>query len=76
MLLAVALVTVAAGLAGPAGAADSSDDDSGDSGPTYRQAVVAAVDDIQDYWADQYKDLYGRRYLPIPEDRIIAARPE
>ena len=74
-LLAVAVVAVVAGLAVPAGAGASSDDDSGDSGPTYRQAVVAAVADIQDYWADQYKDLYGRRYVPIPEDRIIAARP-
>lgn len=47
----------------------------GGKAPTYRQAVETAIADIQAYWADVYPDVYGGRYQPVPDDRVIAARP-
>jgi predicted metalloprotease len=41
----------------------------------YRDTIKDAVADIQEYWAEEFPDLYGDEYLPVPTDRIIAARP-
>jgi predicted metalloprotease len=41
----------------------------------YRQTLRDAVADIQAYWADEFPQLYGERYAPIPKARIIAAHP-
>lgn len=41
----------------------------------YRETLSDAIADIQVYWADEFPNLYGRRYQPIPESRIIAAQP-
>ena len=42
---------------------------------TYRQSIDTALVDIQAYWSREYRDLYGTRYIPVPQARIIAARP-
>jgi predicted metalloprotease len=41
----------------------------------YRDTIKDAIADIQAYWADEFPDLYGEKYEPVPEERIIAARP-
>jgi len=41
----------------------------------YRETIENAIDDIQTFWSEEYDDLYGDEYEPIPEARIIAARP-
>ena len=41
----------------------------------YRETLKDAIADIQAYWTDEFPKLYGRRYQPVPEERIIAARP-
>ncbi len=41
----------------------------------YRDTIEAAIDSIQEFWEEEYDDLYGDDYEPIPEERIIAARP-
>jgi predicted metalloprotease len=41
----------------------------------YRETIENAIDDIQTFWQEEYDDLYGDEYEPIPEARIIAARP-
>jgi predicted metalloprotease len=79
------LVTIAAGpaLAGVSGGGDGDEptleEDSGDA-PTrptkgYEKTIDLAVDDIQDFWSEEFPDLYGEDYEPIPDDRIIAAEP-
>jgi predicted metalloprotease len=41
----------------------------------YRDTIAAAIDSIQEFWEDNYDDLYGDEYEPIPEERIFAAKP-
>jgi len=41
----------------------------------YRRTLADAIDDIQSFWEGAYDDLYGDEYVPIPENRIFAARP-
>ena len=41
----------------------------------YHDTIENAIDDIQTFWEDQYDDLYGGQYEPIPEERIFPARP-
>ena len=41
----------------------------------YQKVLTAAIAELQRYWADEYPDLYGDRYQPIPARRIIAAGP-
>jgi predicted metalloprotease len=43
--------------------------------PAYQKVLVAAITELQRYWADEFPDLYGSRYQPIPRARIIAAKP-
>ena len=42
---------------------------------SYRRTIAVAIADIQRYWSDEFPDLYGTRYQPVPERRIIAGRP-
>jgi len=82
----IAIVVVLAAVAAlaaavPAGRADAGTGGGSDSGNgsgttvTYRVSITTAVADIQDFWADEYPDLYGERYQPVPRARVIAARP-
>jgi len=41
----------------------------------YHDTLDLAIDDIQDYWADTFPEVYGDEYDRIPDDRIIAAQP-
>ena len=36
---------------------------------------MAAITDIQQFWAGEFPRVYGEPYQPIPESRIIAAAP-
>jgi len=36
---------------------------------------MAAITDIQQFWAGEFPRVYGEPYQPIPENRIIAAAP-
>lgn len=74
-LVVAATIGSLTGSVAAAGAAARSGGAGSDDGPTYRESMRAAIADIQDYWADEYRDLYGRRYEPIPEARVVAARP-
>jgi predicted metalloprotease len=69
IVLCASVVVVAAV---PAGAASSS---SASSAASYQKVVKGAIAELQSYWTDEYPDLYGSRYQPIPSARIIAARP-
>lgn len=71
------MVAVLGMLAVPVPAAERAapDADAETTRAAYHRAIAAAIADIQDYWSDEYRDLYGRKYLPVPEDRVIAARP-
>jgi predicted metalloprotease len=79
------LVSVAAGpaLAGVSGGSDGDEptleEDSGDTPAKqtkgYEKTIDLAVDDIQDFWAEEFPGLYGEEYEPIADDRIIAAEP-
>ena len=42
---------------------------------SYGRTITVAIADIQDYWADEFPDLYGARYQRVPKQRIIAGRP-
>jgi predicted metalloprotease len=42
---------------------------------SYRRTIAVAIADIQSYWSDEFPDLYGTRYQPVPQRRIIAGRP-
>jgi len=42
---------------------------------SYSRTIAVALADIQDYWSDEFPDLYGARYQPVPKDRIIAGHP-
>jgi len=33
--------------------------------------VQVAIDDLQTYWSETLPDVYGRRYRPIPSDRLF-----
>ena len=48
------------------------------SGSSYQKVLEAAIGELQRYWADEYPDLYGDRYQPIPRraHRRGAARRE
>ena len=41
----------------------------------YQQTISGAVTELQAYWTDEYPQLYGNAYVPIPRKRIVAARP-
>jgi predicted metalloprotease len=45
------------------------------SSQSYEKVIAAAITDLQSYWAEEFPQLYGARYQPIPRARIIAARP-
>jgi predicted metalloprotease len=45
------------------------------SDPGYKQTIRIAVSDIQDFWDDEFRAVYGARYVPIPRNRVIAGRP-
>jgi predicted metalloprotease len=45
------------------------------SAASYQKVLTAAITELQSYWADEFPDLYGEPYQPIPRSRIIAARP-
>ncbi len=63
------------------GGGDPTLDDSGggDSTPSkskgYEQTLKVAIRDIQDFWSSEFPDVYGGKYQPIPNNRIIAAHP-
>ena len=44
-------------------------------GAAYQKVLTASIGELQRYWADQYPDLYGEKYQPIPRARVVAARP-
>jgi len=67
--------TGSAGAASRPGSGSASGTGAGADGPTYRESMRAAIADIQDFWAREYRALYGRGYEPIPQARVIAARP-
>jgi len=46
-----------------------------DKGNGYETTLQLAIDDIQDYWADEFPIVYGAKYQRIPDERIVAARP-
>src|SRR3954447_10377781 len=71
--LAVVLCASVFVVAVPAAHAASSSSSS--SALPYQKVLTAAIAELQAYWADEYPDLYGDRYQPIPRARIIAARP-
>src|SRR3954452_5979724 len=71
--LAVVLCSSVLVVAVPVGHAASSSSSS--SALPYQKVLTAAIAELQAYWADEYPDLYGDRYQPIPRARIIAARP-
>jgi predicted metalloprotease len=84
-VLFVAALSVTA-LAAPAAIAQSNGgndeptlDDSGDGKAKrtadYRDTLKDAIVDIQEYWTDEFPELYGTDYEPIPRERIIAAKP-
>lgn len=54
---------------------DGGTDATPDKGKGYEKTLNLAIDDIQDYWADEFPTLYGSDYDRIPDDRIIAAHP-
>src|SRR3954454_20112217 len=76
-LVSMLALSAAASLAMPTTSAGATarPADRGDPAPSYRQSIVTALDDIQDYWSHEYRGLYGTRYVPVPQARIIAARP-
>ncbi len=41
----------------------------------YTKTVKLAINDIQDYWAVTFPEVYGAPYDPIPANRIFAAQP-
>ena len=41
----------------------------------YDDTLMAAITDIQQFWAGEFPRVYGEPYQPIPESRIIAAAP-
>lgn len=80
------LITIGAGpaLAGVGGGSGDDDEptleEDSDTTPTkpakgYEKTIEAAVDDIQDFWTEEFPNLYGDEYEPISDDRIIAAAP-
>jgi predicted metalloprotease len=73
--LVAALVTtaVASVLAGPT----ATDIAHGSTGGTtgYRRTIAAAITELQDYWRTEYRRLYGTPYVPVPRNRVVAARP-
>ena len=90
MLAVVLAVLVVIAVAAPAALAQSGDAGGGGGDPTldgggtdatpekgkgYEATLQLAIDDIQDYWADEFPVIYGEKYPRIPDDRIIAARP-
>jgi predicted metalloprotease len=42
---------------------------------TYRQTISAAITELQGYWRTEYPRLYGTSYVPVPRNRVVAARP-
>jgi predicted metalloprotease len=46
-----------------------------DKGNGYEATLALAIEDLQNYWADEFPAIYGAKYERIPDDRIIAARP-
>ena len=44
--------------------------------PAYQRSVTDAVAGIQSYWKQEFPDLYGDRYVPVPSERVIAAGPK
>jgi predicted metalloprotease len=41
----------------------------------YTSTVKLAIADIQAYWKKTFPRIYGAKYVPVPANRIIAARP-
>ena len=41
----------------------------------YTSTVKLAIADIQAYWKKAFPKVYGGKYSPVPQNRIIAARP-
>lgn len=41
----------------------------------YERTLRLAIDDIQEFWATEFPDIYGAEYEPVPERRIFAAHP-
>ncbi|MEX2256819.1 MAG: neutral zinc metallopeptidase, partial [Acidimicrobiia bacterium] len=86
LVMAVIGVTALAAPAAPAAIAqsDSGDEPTLDDAPSgrapkrgedYRGTLKDAIADIQAYWTEQFPELYGSDYEPIPANRIIAAKP-
>jgi len=44
-------------------------------GRAYESTLHLAIKDIQNYWAQEFPLVYGKKYDRIPDDRIIAAHP-
>ena len=42
----------------------------------YQRSVTDAVAGIQSYWKQEFPDLYGDRYVPVPPEHVIAAGPK
>lgn len=90
MLAAFLAALVVIAFAAPAALAQSGDAGDGGGDPTldgggtdatpdkgkgYESTLHLAIDDIQNYWADEFPVIYGEKYARIPDDRIIAAHP-
>lgn len=67
VLAALVIMSTGAVLAAPVPAAHAA------SGPpAYETTVKLAVDDIQQFWSDTMPQVYGIRYTPIPNSKVIA----
>ena len=90
MLAAFLAVLVALAVAAPVALAQTADAGGGGGDPTldgggtdatpdkgrgYEATLQLAIDDIQDYWAEEFPIVYGEKYQRIPDERIIAAHP-
>jgi predicted metalloprotease len=73
----VVVLVVAGGLGGAptAHAAERTTARPGRSEPSYRRSIETAVTAIEGFWADVYPEVYGGTYVPVPDARVIAARP-
>jgi predicted metalloprotease len=74
LLVLIATIVVAAPVA--AGAAPGrAPERSGAIPPGYTRTIQNAIVDVQAFWKKQFPKVYGKKYDPVPTDRIIAAHP-
>ncbi len=71
VLLAVMLT--ATGLTGLVGLSTTAT--AANASPEYTATIKTAIDDIQQYWSQEFPRVYGKPYDPISTNRIIAAEP-